>query len=220
MRALAAALSAGALAAAMLGSQQRAGAEPAASKIVDRTVSCAVGLTGGIHEVEVTANTGTRMLGKRSVWKYLAGAGVEDFGTRAQGDVSAGNPLPPPAPGFPAGSERLSFSAPPLCRSAPRIVLTKTGLAPAAVSGIPPNPGEGIDCYPGKRVLIRVRGIFSAPTSLHVKRYQNQPGLLAASGTIVVGYLAIHSVSGKPLAYAEVFQNGKAQLFTARSCSG
>ncbi len=217
MRALAAVLAVGALAAAAFGMQQesaRANAS-AGSKVVDRTVSCAVGLTGGIHEVEVSANTGTRLIGSKKVWKLLASASVEDFGTRASAGVSAGNPMAPLAPGFPARPDRLSFSAPPICKPAAKFALSSKGLVRTPVDALSPNPGEGIDCYPGNRVLIRVRGIFARPTSLH-----SIPGphLLGANGTVIRGYLAVRSVSGKPLAYAEVFQNGKATLYVARSC--
>lgn len=216
--AVVAAAAAATLGGSALAAQPPSRAEPAASKIVDRTVSCAVGLTGGVHKVEFSANTGTRVTGKPSVWKLLANVGVEDLGTRASANVSAGNPAAPLAPGLPAEPERLLFSAPPVCKQVPRIAFTRKGLVPVSVTALPQSFGSGITCYPGKRVLYRVRGVFGVPTSVHVKRYPNQPGLLAASGTVVVGYLAVRSASGKPLAYGEVFQNGKARLFVARSC--
>ena len=201
-----------------LAAQPPSRAEPAASKIVDRTISCTVGLTGGIHKVELTANTGTLVTGKPSVWKLLANVNVEDLGTRSQASVSAGNPLASPGPNFPPQPERLWFSSPPSCKQATRIRFSRNGLTRTTVDSLPQAFGSGINCYPGKRVLLRVRGMFSAPTSLHASRYPNQPALFAASGTIAVGYLAVRSASGKPLAYAEVFQNGKAKLFIARSC--
>jgi hypothetical protein len=193
-----------------------ADAEPAASKIVDRTVSCGVPLTGGIREVTVSANTGTRLAGKPSVWKYLAdvGGGANDGGG---GGVQAGNPAAPLGPGLPYPPERLSVGLPPVCTSARRIPLSKAGLVPVSVPALAPQDGLA-QCYPVARVIVRVRGIFTAPTSLHVKRSPHEPAVLAASGTVATGYLAIRSATGKPLAYGEVFQNGKARLFVARSC--
>lgn len=217
MRVLAAVFAVGALAAATLGSQQRAGAHPAAaSKIIDRTVSCTVGLTGGIREVEVSAMSGTRVGGKGSTWRFLAEATVEDFsGQGAGAAIAAGNPLLPPAPGVRGFPERLTFTSPPRCTAAARIPLSSAGLRASVVDALPQNPGDGIDCYPGTHVLIRLRGIFAAPSSIHVMR---GGGRLGASGTVTVGYLAVRSARGKPLAYGEVFQNGKAKLFVARSC--
>lgn len=195
----------------------RAASQLANSKVIDRTVSCKVPLTGGIHEVTVSANTGTRLAGKPAVWKYLAsiGGGANNGGG---GSVQAGNPAAPLGLGLPYPPERLSVNAPPICKTASRIPLSKAGLVPEPVPALSPQDGLA-QCFPVGRVIVRVRGLFRSPTSLHIKR-DRSGSRLAASGTVTTGYLAVRSASGEPLAYGEVFATGKAKLFVARSCSG
>jgi hypothetical protein len=193
--------------------QTSASAEPVASRIIDRTLSCSVGSRAGVRSVTVSAHTGTRLLGDRSQWKLLAGVGASDQYASFAG-VSAGNPLADLAPGVPAQPQRLYVAARPTCRTVARIPLTATGLARATASPLE----DRYDCLPGRRVLVRVRGIFRAPTSLKPKRYADGVAQLAAAGTVERGWLAVRSQAGKPLAYAEVFGSGKARIFIARSC--
>lgn len=193
--------------------QPTATAQPAASRLIDRTLSCAVGARAGVRSVAVRAQTGTRHIEDRSEWKYLASAGVGDPYTSYAG-VSAGNPVADLAPGVPARRERLYVVAGKTCKAATRIPLSSAGLVRASASPL----GDTYDCRPGRRVLVRVRGIFRAPTSLKLKRYAGRLTQLAAAGTVQRGFVAVRSSAGEPLAYAEVLESGKARLFTAPTC--
>ena len=215
----------------LLPSPATARAEPtaAATKVIDRTLVCAVGLVGGIHQIYVQANVGTRVPGNPAAWRYLASAGVASrivsygdeytlFVHYSLAGVSAGDPLRPD--GFKALPERLTFLPGSGCRSAQRIPFSRSGIVARRVGGL---TDQYISCYPGTRVVVRIRGTFAAPTRLRRVFFSAQadPTVhLVAAGAVVHGELAVRSATGKPLAYAEVFQNGKAKLFTSRSCAG
>ncbi|CAN5181547.1 hypothetical protein BH09ACT13_BH09ACT13_03570 [soil metagenome] len=192
--------------------QPTAAAQPAASRVIDRTYSCSVEARASVREVQVQANAGVRWIEDRSQWKRLAGAFVSDSVT-GLGYVSAGNPLAPEN-GFRFPPQRLGIPAGSKCRAAARIPLSRAGLTGGPASQL----GEAYDCVAGSRVLVRVRGVFRAPTSLKLKRYSGGVTALAAAGTVTQGYVAVRSGDGKPLAYADVLASGKASLFTARSC--
>jgi len=199
-----------------------------ASKVVDRTLSCDVGLVGGIHQVYVQANVGTHVPGNRSAWRHLASAGVADrvlpydyeytlFVHYLLAGVSAGDPLRPD--GFEPLPERLTYLPGSGCNATRSIAFSKSGLVARHVGAL---TDEYLSCVPGKHVLVRVRGVFVAPQRLKPVFFsaQTDPTVhLVAAGTVLRGEVAVRSGTGKPLAYAEVLQNGKARLFTARSCA-
>jgi hypothetical protein len=216
MRALAAAVTFAALGSAAvvaLGPLPTAGAEPASSRIVDRTLSCAVGARAGVRSVTVHARTGLRDLDDRSKWKQLASLSLRDSYS-SFASVAAGNPVADLAPGVPARPERVTMAVAPTCRAAERIPLSAKRLSRASASQL----GDTYDCLAGMRVLVRVRGVFRSPTSLRLRRFVYGRTSLVAVGTVRHGYVAVRSAAGKPLAYAEVLESGKARVFTARSC--
>jgi hypothetical protein len=124
-------------AAALHGLEETAIAEPTASRVVDRTLRCSIAERAGVRRVEVSAQTGTRLFGDATKWKLLAHASVGDPADGIAG-VSAGNPLAPLEPGFPAPPERLSFIAGAKCRAvALRIPLSRRGIE--RLSASPPK---------------------------------------------------------------------------------
>ncbi|MBA3401684.1 MAG: hypothetical protein H0U05_06810 [Actinobacteria bacterium] len=189
------------------------GSQSAPSRVIDRTLSCAVFPQGGVEAVDVSARSGLRLYTDRSRWKYPASAGVGDFaGTFVS--VSAGNPVADPEPGFPASPHRLSIVAGRTCTVAPRIPLSTAGLAGGPASQLE----DRYDCLPGRRVLVRVRAVFRSATSLRLKRYRRGDVYHVANGTVAEGKVAVRSLTGRPLAYVQIFESGKARLFTARGC--
>jgi hypothetical protein len=207
---------AAAVAALALGaSLDSAVADPAASHVIDRTFSCALAAKAGVRRVEVSARTGTRLLGDVTKWKFLASAAVRDPLGGIAG-VSAGNPLAALEPGFPASPERLSLIAGSKCRTLrERLPLTTRGLGGFAASPLE----DTYDCASGRRVRVRVRGEFAGSASLGLKRYRDGSAWWVARGTVVRGVLAVATEEGTPLALAEVFASGKARLFLADRCT-
>jgi hypothetical protein len=213
MRTLLLTLSSAALVGGLWLSQPAAGTQQAPSRVIDRTLSCSVGLNGGVRKIKVNAQTGVRLFGQPSKWKFLASTGVSDpSGGGLAASVSAGNPLAP-YQGYTFPPERLAYSMGASCRTARKIPLSSAALTGGEASQLV----DHFDCVSGRRVFVRIRAVFSAPTSLKLKHYVNGTQLVAA-GTVTEGRLAVRSAAGKPHAYAEVFESGKTRILTAPGC--
>lgn len=118
--------------------RRQAVADPAASKLIDRTLLCKTGVTGGIREIEVQADPPIRALDRRAALKALTGA-YDTLGWTSEYGV------------------QLSTQ----CKSAPPIPLTSRGLTGGASTY-----AEQFDCTVGRNVLVRVRAVFGAPVKL------------------------------------------------------
>lgn len=187
-----------------------AGAEPTASRVVDRTVVCAIGKRAGVRKVEVHARTGTRLYGDRTKWKFLADASVYDGSTYpALTWMAAGWP-PDFEPGQQPSTVTLSMAV--RCRQTlTRVPLTTKGLTGFAASPL----DDEYQCVVPKRVLVRVKATYRAPTSLRLNR---KWGTLEARGVVREGVVAVRTETGKPIALATVNESGKARLYVADHC--
>ena len=97
-----------------------------------------------------------------------------------------------------------------VCRpSRARVPLSAKGL----VGGPAGQLGEEYDCESPRRVLVRLRAILRARAPVYRERH-----FLKTKANLKSAYLAIRTRSGRPLAFAAVFESGKARLFTASSC--
>lgn len=193
--------------------QTRATAGPSATRVVDRTLVCKVGMANGARSITVTAQSAFR---NGSKLEWLAQATV----------VTPGNPVPakrneymPTLVGMTAGwpapapltSGALGINIA-LCSSTRATV----PLSPRGLGGGAAGPlGEELKCVTPSRVHVRVRATFATPVTLELDRKDDWQG---ASARIAKGQLAVRTLSGKPLVYAEVADSGKARVFTARSC--
>ena len=97
-----------------------------------------------------------------------------------------------------------------LCRtSAKRIPLSRKGLSGGPVGVF----DDRWDCDGGRRVLIRVRAVLQSTARLGSYR-----GFLRTTAPARTAEIAVSTPSGKPLAYAQVFESGSARLFSAKGC--
>lgn len=205
---------------ATFGLQPSAGAETAASRIVDRTFVCAPALVGGVRQIEARAHRGSRRHG--SLWDSPAVAGVS---TTVSGSVFtvAENELVWVTAGSASHNAMLREHLLPVqtwgtlginrkrCRtSASRVPLAPTGLSGGAAGPF----DEQYDCASTRRILVHVRAILESRAELNTYR-----GFLRTTVPITRGSLAVRTQSGKPLVYAQVFESGKSLLFTAPSCN-
>jgi hypothetical protein len=93
-------------------------------------------------------------------------------------------------------------------------VSTRVPLKSAGLAGGSAGPlGEALDCAVSRRVLLRVRAVTE---SAGLKRYRQ---FLRTLEPLAQATVAVRTQSGKPVMYAEVFQSGKARLFTTRGCT-
>ena len=183
-------------------------ASSAASKTIDRTFACTVGVKGGILRLDADARTGYQPgQGERFEWLAQVTLATWKPGVKfplSVAGVTAG--WPPPSPELRGG---LSFDTV-LCTPArKRAALTKRGL----VGGPAGAFGDTYRCFPPKTVLVRIRAELAEPTSLEKVRTS-----LGAIARVLRGQVAVATPAGKPLVYGEVFESGKARLYTARSC--
>jgi hypothetical protein len=197
--------------------------QPPASRIVDRTFVCAPGAFGGLPEIETRAGRGIRE--SRRSWKQLpyaiAAAGRATFSSTQWGVlafsyawITAGPPSRTTtidqewrtSAGVPA-TVGVSLRA---CRqSTARVPLSARGLSGGGASPF----GEEFDCATPRRFLIRVRAVLQSAAGL-----RSRDGFLATRVPAREAQLAVRTLTGKPLVYAETADSGETKLFTATSC--
>jgi hypothetical protein len=158
------------------------------SRVIDRTLVCETGLSGGIREIGVQAN---------SAYKRGTGRVTVTTGALLAGSV--------------AGVAQTQLYLNPACgASRARVDFSTRGL----IGGVVGTILESIDCATPRRVLVRVRGVFRAPVRLRRGRLPRPP-LLYAIGRVVEGGVAVRTLSGKPLVLARLLRSGKVQVFAA-----
>ena len=199
------AVAAGALTAVLAASD--APASHTVSRVVDRTLLCRAGYSGGARLVLINARSAARR-GDQLDW--LAQAFVTTPGNPLSkqdsqptlAGMSAGWPPPPPLTSGGLGYDNARCGP-----SRAKVPLTSRGLT----GGVANAFGEELRCLVGKTVLIRIRGTFRQP----VDEEPNKAGdYVNALGRLDKGQLAVRTASGKPVLYADVAEGGRARLFT------
>jgi len=183
------------------------------AKVIDRTLSCTTGFDKGIQNVDVLArsafrNPNGKLDGLGQV--VISTPGVPNrpltFSPTLAG-ATAGWPAPEP---FKSGA--LGFS-PKLCKSARGTVgLSSRGLG---VGGEASVFGEDVTCPTPGKVVIRVRATFLEPAKLVLTAKKDY---LSADARIKKAQIAVRTPDGRPIAYGEVIDSGKATLWTAGRC--
>ena len=200
-------LAAALLAAPAVGIASSASASPAATRVVDRTLLCRVGYSGGARLLLLSAQSAARS-GDKLEW--LAHATVSTPGnplSRQNAEptlagVTAGWPPPPP---FTSGG--LGYDNTRCGPSRAKVPFSSKGL----MGGVANAFGEDLRCIVGKSVLVRVRASFTEP----VVEEPNKAGdFVSALGRMTTGQIAVRTLTGRPLVYADVADGGRARLFS------
>lgn len=189
----------------------------ATTAVLDRTYTCSIPLHGGIYRIESRAHPGART--GRS-WTKLAYAGIRS-GVFSGGTgnlvawVTAGKPIATTT----IDQEFWTFDVKTfgtvgirseLCRPTQAAVpLTATGLRGGAAAPL----GAEYECEVPRRVLVRVRAVVPSSASLRGREFRS------THAPVREAKLAVRTPAGKPLAYAEVSESGKARLLTAKVCA-
>jgi hypothetical protein len=88
-------------------------------------------------------------------------------------------------------------------------------LSPAGLRGGAASPlGAKYECFTPKQVVVRVRAVLATRGAL-----RTGPDFQNARVPIRQAKLAVRTLAGKPLVYAEVSESGKVSLFAAKGCS-
>jgi hypothetical protein len=192
----------------------RTPAASVAARVIDRTFRCKLGVVAGTPKIEVSAAAGARANGR---FKWLAQASIITFPENSLkeedslyiGGITAGWPPPATLPG--GGGMTISLdTCTPVVASVP---LTTRGLTGGAVDAFE----DTYECFPpSKTIFVRTRAVFRKPTNLRFSR-RGGPSL-GTVGRMTEGVITARTASGKPIFYAQIFESGKARLFTHPDC--
>lgn len=218
MRAAGVAIAVVALALFVLGAGSAARAEGRATVTVDQTYVCAVFFRGGAYLVDSHAHAGTKRAGS---WARVPYAGVRS-GVFSGGTgnmlvwITAGKPTKDTVADQDydifdvATSGTVGVRREGCRRTSGSVALGPSGLRGGAAAPL----GAKYECFTPKQVVVRVRAVFSAPTVLRAGQ-----DFQAAHIPVREAKLAVRTLAGKQLVYAEVSESGKARLFAAKGCS-
>ncbi len=170
------------------------GAEPGAVHIVDRTFSCEAGYLGGLYQVQLSSSYQPASSSKlQAVASITRNMWDSPYGMLASSGFSVHRGL---------------------CRpSTATVTLTTKGLRGGAV----PSLGVEAMCETPRRVLMRVRAVFSTPPDVATSRQFGFPQL-NAFGSVRQAAIAVGTPAGKTFAYVSVTGSEKARFFTVRTC--
>ena len=192
-----------------------------ASRVLDRTFSCAPGYLGGVYSITARARTGVRETG--SGWRQppLATigsslAGVAQFSIQnSLAWISAGRPAPaapvsPADPELPLRAWGTVAVQSGVCRgTSARVPVGTRGLVRATVGPF----DEIYECDTPRRVLVRVRASLAGTGAL-----MSFHDYLRTTVPTRTAEVMVRTASGRPVAYVRVQESGKASLFTAPGC--
>ena len=206
------------LACAALVGGSTARAEPEAPRVLDRTFTCALSPRGGLYLVDARAHSGTRLQGK---WAKLSYVGLRsgNFGG------ATGNMLAWVTSGKPTATTTIdqdfesfdvkTFGTIGVRRDACRVTAAPIPLTPAGLRGGAAGAlGDAYDCAAPRQVIVRFRAVLAA-----TGRLTRGDDFLTVRVPVLEAKLAVRTVSGKSLTYAEVGASGKAKLFAGRGCT-
>jgi hypothetical protein len=167
-----------------------------ATTVIDRTLSCPVGITGGIPKLHVIASSAVR----QGPQKHDASIEVT---TRLDPFRLAG-----------VGEGYMDLS-PKCVRSTASVPFTSRGLSGDAASVFEDDFG----CPAPGRVLVHVRAVFPGRVALRLgSPFPGDAKRWFAIADVDEGAIAVRTLKGRPIAYATVKNTGKARVFTRSSC--
>lgn len=185
----------------------------AAARVIDRTFRCNLGVVAGTPKIEVSAAAGIRVNRR---FTRLAQAGIITF---PQNNFNEADSLHvagmtagwPPPPGVTGGGLSISLDQ---CTP----VVASVPLRPRGLSGGPIDGFEDTyECFPlQRRILVRTRAVFRRPTNLRFDRRGGRS--LMTIGRITEGAIVAATPRGRPIFYAQIFESGKARMFTDADC--
>ena len=163
-----------------------------ASRVIDRTVTCATGIQGGLRQLTIQASS---RAGERSgyVWALT---NVQPTGRVATVSQS--------------GLELSPFCKP----TRVSVPLTSRGLEGSVASAF----DDEWDCQVPRRVLLRVRAVFKGVAP---RLRRGDPWgfpILFAHRPVTEGTLAVRTPAGKQVALARLLRTGKIQVLTSGVC--
>jgi len=212
------------VAVAAIAGASRRDAAAALPRVFDQTVICTIATSGGVYEIKALAYGGVRDGGR---WLRLPFASISADGIRNH-DAYLDNSLSWISAAAPAADTNLVDLAdsrlPTPARTLGTLALNKRDCAPSKarvpLSGkglrdAAPGPlGESLDCPAQRRVLVHVRAVATRPPVLYGDRHFTK-----TRTAVEQAFIAVRTLSGKPLVFASTSQSGKTKLLVAPSCA-
>jgi len=202
-----------ALCVSMLSATAQAAPEhPGAVRVVDRTLTCRIGYYHGARLIYLTVRSAVRLGEKLDslAQAYVSTPGNPLSAQNSQptlAGVTAGWPPPPPLTSDGLGYENARCGP-----SRATVPLTPKGLSGGVASAL----GDNVRCIVAKTLLVRVRATFRDP----VEEDPNKAGtFISALGRMETGQIAVRTLTGKPIAYIDVAEGGRARMFTKAGCA-
>lgn len=180
------------------------------ARVLDRTVVCTVDPTGGIRELNIYGQAGVRLPEDQAKWLSLPTAWFNSgsIWTHGLANVTAGrnDPARQVSSGIVYDGKRCKLSR-------ERVVFTRKGLDGGGAAS---QLQERWECVAPRQILVRIRGEFAAPARWrHIRQFQQ----FGASGPSVrSAQLMATTLAGKPLAYADVHESGRARILFRSTC--
>lgn len=172
------------------------GADPAASRVIDRTFLCETGYLGGIYQVEIDAGYFTR-----------------EGSRRDEASASVRSNLVPDFALAWANAREILVNRNRCASTSLKLASSSKGLRGGVVGQL----GTKFRCETPRRALVRIRGVFQSPTTLRATT-ANTIRALRAVGDVKEAAIAIGTQTGRPIAYMNLSNTSKAHLYTSRSC--
>ena len=190
-------------------------AERNATRVLDQTFTCAVTLRGGAYLLGARAHSGTRLQGRWAKLPYASFrtglAGDDALAWVTSGKPSAMTTVDNDYDTFDVRTYGTVGVRRELCRATSiNVPLTSTGLQGGGAAPL----GDEFECFAPKQVVVRVRAVLAA-----TGRLRQRDDFLTTHVPVRAAQLAVRTLTGKPLAFAEVVESGKAKLFAARGCT-
>jgi hypothetical protein len=169
-----------------------AGAEHQGSRVVDRTVSCATGFTGGLRLLTLQGQSRSSA-SSGYVWALTS---VQPTGRIAT-----------------VGQRGLELS--PFCRPSRAVVPLATRGLQRSIAGV---FDETWKCQVPRSVLLRVRVVFERPAPAFRRGDPWGFPILFIHRPVREGTLVARTTTGRAVAAGKVLRTGKLQFFTSGAC--
>jgi hypothetical protein len=209
MKTLGIALAIGAIALVGVGN---AGGGESASRVLDRTFSCAVRGVGSPETVRHLSVYGEPRIARYAPWAHVAST---DGDPSSLGEVPANDSL---GAGFRTGrTQHWGAGAAWLNVATCKATQARAPLASKGLRGGPiAQFGASHQCDVPARVLLRVRAVFRSPATLRPDRRARY--YLKANGRMASGEVVVRAVNGQPIVYASVDdRSGRTTILTSPS---
>lgn len=186
-------------------------------RVLDRTYQCAVFFRGGAYLLDAHSHSGTRRAGS---WARLPYAGVRSgVFSGAAGNlmvwITSGKPTPATTVDQDYDTfDVKTFGTVGIRREGCRKTSVPVALTTAGLRGAEAVPlGSEFECYAPKQVVVHVRAELAGTGALN-----SGQDFQATHVPVRKAKLAIRTLEGKPLVYADVSEDGRARLFAAQNC--